>query len=252
MSFDVPADAYSRFMGRFSEPLAVEFVRYADVRPGQEALDVGCGPGALTAQLVARLGAAAVRAVDPSPSFVAAAQARFPDLDVRLAAAEALPFDDDSVDVALAQLVVHFMSSPVAGLTEMRRVTRPGGVVAACVWDHSGDRGPLSTFWRAARDLDPEVHDESALAGSQQGDLARLCRDAGLADVESASLTVRVAFTNIDDWWEPFTFGVGPAGAYVSGLDEARRGELRRRCEQLLPPAPFEVAASAWSVRARA
>ena len=251
VTFDVPADAYARFMGRFSEPLAVPFTQYAGAQAGQRALDVGCGPGALTAELAARLGAAAVSAVDPSPPFVAAVRARLPGVDVRTAAAERLPYDDDRFDLALAQLVVHFMSDPVAGLAEMARVTRPGGVVAACVWDHAGGSGPLSTFWRAARDLDPQARDESGLAGAGQGDLARLCRAAGLADVEAATLTVRVPFAGFADWWEPYTLGVGPAGAYVSALDDVARERLRRRCEQLLPTAPFEVAASAWCVRAR-
>ena len=143
MSFDVTADAYARFMGRYADPLAVAFAAYAGVRPGQRALDVGCGPGTLTALLVHELGPDAVQAVDPSEPFVAATRARFPEVDVRAGVAEALPFDDDSVDLALAQLVVHFMSDPVAGLSEMRRVTRPGGTVAACVWDHAGGSGPL-------------------------------------------------------------------------------------------------------------
>ena len=131
MTFDVVADAYDRFMGRFSEPLADEFVAVAGLRPGQQVLDVGCGPGALTRRLVAALGADAVAAVDPSAPFVAAVQERCPGVDVRRAAAEDLPFDDDTFDLALAQLVVHFMQDPVAGLREMARVTRPGGVVAA-------------------------------------------------------------------------------------------------------------------------
>jgi SAM-dependent methyltransferase len=252
MTFDVPAEAYARFMGRFSEPLAAEFADLADVRAGQRALDVGCGPGALTAQLVDRLGARAVSAVDPSAPFVETIQSRFPEVDVRSGSAEQLPFPDDLFDVTLAQLVVHFMTDPVAGLAEMRRVTRPDGVVAACVWDHGGAGGPLATFYRAAHDVDPTVLDESELAGTREGDLAALCAEAGLTDIESVSLTVTVGFPTFADWWEPFTLGVGPAGAYVVQLDEVQRGDLRSRCETLLPPAPFEIAASAWCVRARA
>jgi SAM-dependent methyltransferase len=252
VSFDVSADAYGRFMGRFSEPLAGLFTDQAGVRAGQLALDVGCGPGALTAELVSRLGAEAVSAVDPSAPFVAAARARFPAVDVRSASAEDLPYADDAFDVVLAQLVVHFMADPVAGLTEMGRVVRPGGVVAACVWDHAGGRGPLGVFWRAVRGLDPQAHDESGLAGSREGHLEELCADAGLGDVRPTMLTVRVRFPTFDAWWEPFTFGVGPAGAYVAGLDEGGLALLRARCEQLLPPAPFDLDASAWSVTARA
>ena len=252
MTFDVTADAYDRFMGRFSGPLAAQFVELVQVQAGQRVLDVGCGPGALTAQLVDRLGAGAVSAVDPSAQFVAAVHARLPGVDVRSAVAEHLPFPDDSFDLALAQLVVHFMTDPVAGLSEMARVTRPGGRVAACVWDHAGGSGPLSTFWRAARDIDPHARDESDLAGAREGHLAELCEAAGLKDIERTSLTVTVRFATFDEWWEPFSLGVGPAGAYVARLDEAQREGLRARCARLLPPSPFEVTASAWCVRARA
>src|SRR5207302_4089810 len=149
-------------------------------RDGQRLLDVACGPGALTAELVNRAGPEAVSAVEPSGSFAAAARERLPGVDIRQAAAERLPFGDAAFDAALAQLVVHFMADPVAGLREMGRVTRPGGVVAACVWDHAGDRGPLTEFWRAVRELDPAARDESGLAGVGEGDLVRLFAEAGL------------------------------------------------------------------------
>ena len=252
MSFDVSAEAYSRFMGLYADPLAVSFAAYAGVRRGQRALDVGCGPGTLTALLVAELGPDAVQAVDPSESFVAAARARFPTVDVRAGVAEALPFDDDSVDLAVAQLVVHFMSDPVAGLAEMRRVARPGGTVAACVWDHAGGTGPLAVFWQAVSDLDPAAPGESDLPGTRAGHLVELARAAGLGDVEDTRLTVEVAFASYADWWAPYTLGVGPAGTYVAGLDAPHREALRERCAELLPEAPFALTASAWTVRARA
>jgi len=252
MSFHVTADAYDRFMGRFSEPLAARFAGLAEVEAGQRALDVGCGPGALTAQLVDRLGADAVAAVDPSASFVEAVRLRLPGVDVHCAEAERLPFPDDSFDLALAQLVVHFMADPVSGLSEMARVTRPGGLVAACVWDHAGGSGPLATFWRAVHDIDPQARDESELAGAREGHLAELCEAAHLKNIEPTSLTVTVRFATFDDWWEPFTLGVGPAGTHVARLDEAQRDDLRRRCARLLPPSPFEITASAWCVQARA
>ena len=251
MSFDVHADAYARFMGRYSEPLAVQFAELADVGSGDRVLDVGCGPGALTARLVERLGMDAVSAVDPSPTFVEAVRARLPGVDARSGVAERLPFGDNTFDAAMAQLVVHFMSDPVAGLREMARVTRPGGVVAACVWDHAGGGGPLAAFWRAVRSLDPGGRDESDLPGAREGHLARLCESAGLQEVEPTTLTVTASFATFDDWWEPFTLGVGPAGAYVADLADTAREALRDRCAQLLPAAPFEVAASAWTVRAR-
>src|SRR4051812_17132319 len=138
------ADAYARFMGRFSEPLAPVFADFAGIASAARVLDVGCGPAVLTEVLVDRYGVDAVSAIDPSQPFVEAARRRVPEVDVRLGSAGALPYDDGSFDGALAQLVVHFMADPVHGLREMARVTRSGGVVAACVWDHSGDRGPLS------------------------------------------------------------------------------------------------------------
>ena len=153
-------------------------------------LDVGCGPGALTSELVTRLGADAVAAADPSEPFVQAARQRHPGVEVALAPAEDLPFGDAGFDVALAQLVVHFMRDPVAGLAEMRRVTRDGGVVAACVWDHAGGQGPLSPFWRAVAELDPDAPDESDLPGAREGHLAALFESAGLEDVEDDALWV--------------------------------------------------------------
>ena len=251
MSFEVAAESYGRFMGRFSEPLAVHFADAVAVRPGQRALDVGCGPGALTAVLLERLGADQVTAVDPSESFVAAAKARFPDLDVHRGVAEQLPFPDDQFDLALAQLVVHFMTDPVAGLREMARVSRPSGSIGACVWDHAGGGGPLSTFWQAVADTDPEAPAEAELPGTKEGQLAELCATAGLRDVESSTLTTTVPFASFDDWWDPYTLGDGPAGAYVGQLDDGRRDALWARCQELLPAPPFQLSAKAWCVTAR-
>jgi SAM-dependent methyltransferase len=249
VSFDIAASSYDRFMGRYSEQLTAPLADLAGVRAGQRALDVGCGPGALTRELVARLGAEAVSAVEPSPSFVAAARERHPDVAIEQASAEELPFADASFDAALAQLVVHFMRDPVAGLREMARVTRPGGAVAASVWDHAGDRSPITAFWRAARALEPEVHDESALAGARAGHLAELLTAAGLTDVEDTDFPVEVVWESFEDWWEPYTLGVGPAGAYYEGLDDDARAALRERCRAELGPAPFTVVASAWAAR---
>ena len=251
MSFDVSADAYLRFMGRYSEPLAAQFANLAGVGSGQRVLDVGCGPGALTAELVRRVGADAVSAVEPSSSFAAAVRERLPGVDVRRSAAERLPFPADAFDAALAQLVVHFMTDPLLGLREMGRVTRPGGAVAACVWDHAGGRGPLSTFWRAVRELDPGADDESGLAGVREGHLAELFTQAGLAAVRVTTLTVRVRQAGFESWWETFTLGVGPAGAYLTSLPAARQDELRERCRRLLPAGPFEVSATVWAATSR-
>ena len=236
-------------MGRFSEPLAPLFADATGVDGDQQALDVGCGPGALTAVLVDRLGADRVSAVDPSLAFVRAASTRFPDIEVKHAAAERLPFSDNTFDVALAQLVVHFMADPVAGLREMARVTRPGGTVAACVWDHGGGGGPLSLFWDAVHELDPLAGGERGLAGAREGQPAELFAGAGIGEVESGLLTVEVPFRDVDDWWEPYTLGVGPAGAYVADLDDLGRATLREECARRLPDGPFTVRASAWTAR---
>jgi SAM-dependent methyltransferase len=252
MGFFVAADAYDRFMGRYSRLLSPQMADLAGIGAGDRALDVGCGPGALTAELVSRLGPEAVAAVDPSEPFVAAARDRHPGVDVRQAPAESLPFPDDAFDAALAQLVVHFMTDPVAGLAEMRRVTRAGGTVVACVWDHAGGKGPLGVFWRAARELDPDVHDEGDMPGAREGHLARLFADAGLADVESTSLVAELEHATFGEWWEPFTAGVGPAGAYVATLAPRERTALRDRCRSLLPAPPFLITAVAWAARGRA
>ena len=230
-------------------PLASPLADFAGVAAGQRVLDVGCGPGALTTELVARLGSASVAAVDPSEPFVAAARERHPGVDVQRAAAEELPFAAGEFDAALAQLVVHFMADPVAGLREMARVTREQGVVAACVWDHGGGQGPLSLFWDAARELDPDVEDELERAGVREGHLAELFEAAGLAEIEEDTLSVRVEHPSFEDWWEPFTLGVGPAGAFVASLDAEGQARLRERCRELLPAAPFVPPARAWAAR---
>jgi len=249
MSFDVAADAYDRFMGRYSALLAPTFADFAGVRAGQRALDVGCGPGALTAELAARLGADSVAAVDPSEPFVAAATTRHPGVDVQRASSDGIPHPAGAFDVTMAQLVVHFMPDPIAGLTEMARVTRAGGVVAACVWDFAGDRAPISAFWQAVREVDADVRDESELAGAWPGHLSELFEVAGLRDVQETDLLVSIDLPTFDDWWEPFELRVGPAGAYVGTLAEEERAAIRERCRMVLGSEPFNVTAAAWAVR---
>lgn len=249
VSFDVAADAYDQFMGRYSRRLSPQMADLARVRPGQRVVDVGCGPGALTTELVDRLGASAVAAVDPSEPFVTAARSRHPGVDVQQASAEALPFPDGAFDAAFAQLVVHFMADPVAGLAEMARVTRRGGVVVACVWDHSSGLGPLSLFWEAAHRLEPGVADESNLPGARAGHLTELFTAAGLREIEETALSADLEHATFEAWWEPFTRGVGPAGAYLVRLDADRRAELRETCRAMIPNAPFVVRARAWTAR---
>ena len=248
MSFAVAAEAYDRFMGRYSSPLAPRFLDFAKVGSGP-VLDVGCGPGALTSVLVERFGADGVAAADPSEPFVAAARERHPGVRVELAPAEAMPFEDGQFAASLAQLVVHFMSDPVAGIREMSRVTREGGVVAACVWDLAGGRAPLGPFWKAARQLDPDVDDESRLAGAREGHLAELFDAAGVREIADGAISVSIEHATFDEWWEPYTLGVGPAGTHVAHLDEQQRAALRDRCRDLLPDAPFTIEARAWAAR---
>jgi len=247
--FDVPPDAYDRFMGRYSVQLAPPLADLAGVRHGQRVVDVGCGPGALTAELVRRVGSQNVAAADPSRTFVAAVRERYPGVQVEQAPAEALPFPPASFDAALAQLVVHFMANPPTGLSEMARVTRPGGVVAACVWDFAGERAPLTAFWQAARELHGDVEDESERPGARGGQLTELLEQAGLRQVDETTLDAHVTYGSFDEWWEPYTLGVGATGAYVMALDDARRNELRERCRRLLPEPPFTITVFAWAAR---
>jgi SAM-dependent methyltransferase len=251
MTFDVAADAYDRFMGRHSTQLSAPLADLAGIEDGQRVIDVGCGPGALTAELVRRLGADAVTAVDPSETFAATAEARHPGVDVRLATAEELPFPDGAFDAALAQLVVHFMDDPVAGLREMARVTRPGGIVAASVWDLAGGRSPLSAFWAGAQACEPSVEGEGMRPGARAGHLAELLAEAGLREIEETELVSSFEYESFEDWWLPYTRGVGPAGAYVASLDEASVAELRERCRTSLPEAPFTSTSTAWAARGR-
>jgi SAM-dependent methyltransferase len=249
--FTAAAESYDRFMGRYSGPLAPLFCDFAGIEAAARVVDVGCGPGALLAELVRRVGLENVAAAEPAPQFVEAARARNPGADVRVAPAEDLPFADGEFDAALAQLVVHFMSDPVAGLREMARVTRGGGVVAACVWDHAGGKGPLSAFWDAVHELDPNAPDESRLAGAREGHLTELFGEAGLDDVHETSVAVTVAHASFDEWWQPYTFGVGPGGAYLVALDPERQAAVRERCREAVGDSPV-ITARAWSARGRA
>jgi SAM-dependent methyltransferase len=230
-------------MGRYAEPLAEVFVAFAGVGGGDEVLDVGSGPGALTAFLLSV--GAQVAAIDPSPPFIDAIRERFPGVDARRGTAEELPYDAASFDAALAQLVVHFMPDPVIGLRQMARVTRPGGVVAACVWD--GPTGALAPFWDAVHEIDPEAEDEALLSGAHRGHLTQLFEAAGLSDVREDAITVDVVHPSFDEWWEPYTFGVGPAGEFVRRLDDDGRARLRSVAREGLGSGPFTVTARAWA-----
>jgi SAM-dependent methyltransferase len=247
VSFETSADAYNRFMGRYSRPLAADLVGQLGARLGHRVADVGCGPGALTEVLLGAAGPIEVVAVDPSRSFLTAARDRW-GVPAVAAKAERLPFADGVFDAAMAALVVHFMSDPVAGLREMARITRRGGVVAASVWDHALGHGPLAAFWRAAGELDANAPDESGMPGTASGELSTLALEAGWSDIVESQLTVEVEHPSFDEWWDPFTLGVGPAGAYAVGLSEVDRTALRLRCREILGDGPFVIAGRAWTV----
>jgi SAM-dependent methyltransferase len=249
--FDVAAESYDAFMGRWSRLLAPSFADFAGVRAGQRVIDVGCGTGMLTAELVARVGAASVVAAEPSEPFVASMRRRFPSVELHHAPAEQLPLPDAAFDAALAQLVVHFMGDPVAGLREMARVTRSDGTVAACVWDFRGGRDALADFWAPAQALFPNAQSESGLAGARQGHILELMAAAGLRHLAEEALTVELTIPTFDAWWVPFEHGVGPAGAYLATLRPAERETLRRACRARLGDGPLTLSGTAWAAKGR-
>ena len=253
-TFHAPPEAYDRFVGRYGSALASALIAFARVEPGMRALDVGAGTGALAAALAERLGPENVSAVEPSEPFAAACRARVPGAEVVGARAESLPFGDDSFDAALAQLVVNFMDDAEAGVRELARVTRPGGVVGACVWDYAGEMTLLRTFWEAAREIDPErgaaADEGTTMRWGGEGELAELWRAAGLRDVRFGSLEVTAAYTGFEDLWAPLPTGVGPAGAFAKSLDERGRAALHDAWRRRLGVGdePFELGARAWAV----
>ncbi len=254
-TFQVSGETYDRFMGRYAAPLAVAFADALGVEAGQDVLDVGCGPGALTAELARRLGAEHVAAVDPSESFVEACRARNPGVDVKLGRAEEIPFTDGRFDAALAQLVYHFVSDPEGAAAEMRRVVRPGGLLAASVWDFGGGMRMLRTFWDAAKAISPSAPDEAGRRFGRQGELAELFgATEGVTDVTEGALDVAVAYRDFDDLWQPFLGSAGPAGAFVASLDDEQRGRLREEMRTRIgsPEGPFELSARAWYATGRA
>jgi ubiquinone/menaquinone biosynthesis C-methylase UbiE len=255
MTFVVAGDAYDRFMGRYSRGLAPLLIDFAGIEPGMSVLDVGCGPGALSERLAERLGADAVSAADPSEPFVAACTERVPGADVRRAEAEELPWQDDGFDAALAQLVVNFMRDAHAGVSEMRRVVRPGGVVCACTWSYGEGMQMLRAFWRAATALEPDAPDEGRTMRYRSTDeLDQLWRAVGMDQVETDHLTVQTEYSDFEDFWKPFTLGIGPAGSYFAALEPGRREALRERLFEDLgsPTGPLTLRVTASAVRGRA
>ena len=253
-TFRASADAYERHVGRYGSQLASALIDFAGIEPGMRALDVGCGPGALTAALAERLGTANVSGVDPSEPFAEACGARLPGVEVAVAAAESLPFGDGAFDASLSQLVVNFMGDAEAGVREMARVTRPGGVVASCVWDYAGEMTLLRAFWDAAREVDPDrgaAADEGiVMRWCGDGELAELWSTAGLRDVRFGPLVVHASYADFEDLWSPLPSGVAPSGAFCKSLDSDGQAALHDAYRRRLAvgDGAFELSARAWAV----
>lgn len=252
MSFTVGTNAYARHVGRYGPALSAAHADASGLRPGDRALDVGCGPGALLAELAGRLGGDHVAGIDPSEPFVEVARTAVPEADVRVGPAEQLPFAADAFDVVLSQLVVNFMADAETGVAEMSRVARR--TVTSCVWDYAGEMTMLRAFWDAALELDPDAPDEGrTMRYCTPRELSDLWTGAGLRNVETQPLVVGADYDDFDDYWSPFPAGIAPSGAYCASLDQAQQGVLRDACFRRLgsPHGPFSLSARAWFVRGR-
>jgi ubiquinone/menaquinone biosynthesis C-methylase UbiE len=245
-SFD-DAEAYDRFIGKYSAVFAPQFVEVAGVEPGQRVLDVGCGPGAVASELVRRARPECVSALDPSGPFIAALSSRFPGVAACVGWAEALPYPDGEFDVVLAQLSVQFMADSAAGLAEMVRVTRPGGVVAVCDWG-GRSRNPLDPFWQAAAELDLAVEPRTK---RRQRWVPRPVAFAalGVGEIETTMIEAGVRYERFEDLWESMTEGVGPSAAYAKSLGDAGRARLREHLRTRFPAPPFVFAAAGQVTR---
>jgi len=234
---------YDKFMGRFSTRLAPVFADFAGIERGKRVLDVGAGTGALTAELVRR--DVDVAAVEPSPEFTATLQSRFPDIEARQGAAEDLPWPDASFDAALAQLVVAFMSDARVGIAEMRRVVRPGGTVAVCMWLRD-DMELLSAINRTQAVISPERSADVSPYRSAEAARGLLGDDARVE-----MLTVSAEYSGFDDFWSALGSGAGPAGQWALSLSDEQRAaahdELYRQVGE--PAGSFTLSGTAWAAR---
>lgn len=248
------AEAYDRHVGRYGRQLAAGLIGAAAIRPGQRLLDVGCGPGALTRELAAIVGAEHVSAIDPSPAFVRACRARVPGAEVQIGVAGHIPLSDNAFDAVVSQLVVPLIPDRQAGVREMARVTRPGGTVAACVWD-AANMPLLQAFWDAALDVAPAEagrFGEGERIGFRDPELlATLWSEAGLVDVATDELLVTAHYDDFDDLFTPFTSGTGNSGTVYRELDAADQRRVRNTAARLLgdPEGQFTLTARAWLVR---
>ena len=254
-TFETAAEIYDRHVGRYGAALAVAHVDHLDVRPSDDVLDVGCGPGALSLALAGIVGAEHVCAVDPSESFVEACRARLPGADVRVAPAEQLPVFGRQFAVASSQLVVNFMTDPEAGVRAMKETVRCRGTVASVVWDYAGEMTMLRAFWDAALEIDPDAPDEGrTMRYCTPAELRSLWLRCGLVGVDTAALVVEATYADFEDFWSPFPTGIAPSGAYCASLASGRREALADACWRRLgsPAGSFTLPARAWLVRGTA
>ena len=254
MVFDTSHDAYDRFMGRYSMRLAPAFADFAEIRAGHRVLDCGAGTGALTTELVARLGPESVAVAEPSPRFVDGLKRKFPELDVRLAPAEELPWPDGEHDAALAQLVISFVTDAGAAVRELRRVVREDGVVAICMWDLAGGMEMLAAISRARRTLEPDAPGDEGLKHWRPEELTALLEGAELRDVAVETLEVESEYSGYEEFWSALSGGAGPAGAWLQTLDEDARETMRSSTHRELgsPGGPFALRGRCYAARGRA
>lgn len=246
------ADGYEQFMGRWSRRLAPKFVEFAQVGRDDLVLDVGSGTGALSLA-VSAIASARVTGVERSAAYVRYAQEHAENERVRFEVgdATALPFSDNTFERTLSMLVLNFVPEPAVALDQMIRVTRPGGVVAAAVWDYGDGMEMLRAFWDEAVALEPGAasRDERHMPLCTREALAELWRDHKLRDVDDQPLTIDMALSSFDDYWQPFLNGQGPAGVYVASLDESARDALQYRLRDRFGNSGFVLQARAWAVR---